>query len=225
MALFRSKFSAFRQKVRSPYTIHHPITGVPLEQKPGVYAEFGVLGPEQTIVNPETGQVTTSADIRGGFFDSDEAAERLGWDADLKETVEMVLRRELQRRPEFGEEILPVAVPAEPPWPTYDMFEPEIIVRLAPELQLVPQTVAYEREHLNRVDVLAPLLAILDGLGEEEQKKAEPKTAVDLSPAKRGGGVKVGSAPQTTRSGIVKGTPGLVLNPESETSSASIDID
>jgi hypothetical protein len=224
VALFRSKFTNFRQKVRSPYAVTHPITGVVLESRPGVYAEFGVLGPEQTIVNPETGEVTTSADIRGGFFDSDEAAERFGWDAEMKETVETVLRRELQKRPEYGEEVLPVHVPAELPWPTYDAFEPEMIARLAPELQLVPQTIAYEREHLQRADVLVPLLALLEGMDDGEKKKAEPKTAVDLSPAKRGGGIKVGSAPQTTRSGIVKSTPGLVLNPEVE-NPAAINIE
>jgi hypothetical protein len=225
VALFRSKFTNFRQKVRSPYAVTHPITGVVLESKPGVYAEFGVLGPEQTIVNPETGEVTTSADIRGGFFDSDEAAERFNWDAEMKETVEMVLRRELQRRPEFGEEILPVHVPAELPWPTYDAFEPEQVVRLAEELQLVGPTVAYERENLQRADVLVPLLSLLDGLGDDEKRKAEPRTAVDLSPAKKGGGVKVGSAPQTTRSGIVKSTPGLVLNPETPENPAAINLE
>ena len=143
----------------------------------------------------------------------------------MKETVETVLRRELQRRPEYGEEVLPVHVPAALPWPTYDMFEPEIIIRLAPELELVPLTIAYEREHLQRADVLVPLLALLEGMDESEKKKAEPKTAVDLSPAKRGGGVKVGSAPQTTRSGIVKSTPGLVLNPEVSENPAEINID
>lgn len=213
MALFRSQFTAFRQKIRSPWTHYHPVTGVPLENHPGVYAEFGLLGAEETIVNPETGEITTSADIRGGFFDSDAAAQQFAWDDDMKLTVETVLRRELQKRPDYGEEILPVHVPAELPWPTYDQFEPEIIIRLAPELLLVPQTIAYERENLNRVDVLAPLLALLEDLSPEEQAKAKPRTSVDLSPAKKTG-IKVDTAPQTTRTGIVKSTPGLVLNPE-----------
>jgi hypothetical protein len=222
VALFRSQFNAFRQKIRSPWTTHHPVTGVPLENHPGIYAEFGILGAEETIVNPETGEVTTSADIRGGFFDSDEAAERLGWDADLKATAEAVLRREAQKTPFMLEEVLPVPVAAEKPWPTYDEFEPEIVVRLAPELRLVPETVAYERENLNRVDVLAPLLALLDGLSAEEQKRAGPRTAIDLRPAKKTG-VKVGSAPPTTRTGIIKSTPGLVLNEEREPAAINID--
>jgi hypothetical protein len=207
MALFRSQFNAFRQKIRSPHSTYHPVTGVPLENHPGIYAEFGVLGAEETIVNPETGEITTSADIRGGFFDSDEAAERLGWDADLKETAETVLRREAQKTPFMLEEVLPVAVPAEKPWPTYDEFEPEIIIRLSPELRLVPETVAYEREHLNRVDVLAPLLALLEELPAEEQKRARPRTAIDLRPARKTG-VKVGSAPPTTAAGSSSRPPG-----------------
>lgn len=215
MALFRSQFTAFRQKVRSPWTHYHPITGVPLEEHAGVYAEFGILGAEESLVNPETGEMTTSADIRGGFFDSDEAAERLSWSPEIKESVEVVLRRTAQNTPFMVEEVVPVHVPAEIPWPTYDNFDADTVVRLAPELELVGQTVAYEREHLNRVDVLAPLLAILEGLPEEEQAKARPRTAIDVSPAKKTG-MKVGSPPPTTRTGIVKNTPGLVLNEEKE---------
>jgi hypothetical protein len=213
MALFRSQFSAFRQKIRSPWSQHHPVTGVELQNHPGIYAEFGIPGAEETIVNRETGEVTTSADIRGGFFDLDEAAERLNWDDDLKESALQVLRREAQKSPYLLEEIVPVHVPAAIPWPTYDDFDPETVVRLAPELKLVPETIAYERENLNRVDVLAPLLALLEGMDEEAQKRARAKSAIDVSPAKRSG-MKVGPAPQTTRSGIVKSTPGLVLNEE-----------
>jgi hypothetical protein len=213
VALFRSQFSGFRQKIRAPWSHYHPVTGVELENHPGIYAEFGVLGAEETIVNPETGEVTTSADIRGGFFDSDEAAERLNWDDDLKTSAETVLRRHFQQVPEHGEEIVPVHVPAQIPWPTYDEFDPETVVRLAPELKLVPETIAYEREQLNRVDVLAPLLALLEQMDAEAQKRARPRQSIDVSPAKRSG-MKVGSAPQTTRSGIIKSTPGLVLNEE-----------
>jgi hypothetical protein len=222
VALFRSQFSAFRQKIRAPWSQHHPVTGVELHNHPGIYAEFGILGAEQTIVNPETGEVTTSADIRGGFFDSDEAAERLGWDDDLKSSAETVLRREAQQSPYLLEEIVPVHVPAAIPWPTYDTFTPEIIIRLAPELLLVPETVAYEREHLNRVDVLAPLLALLEELGPEEQQRAQPKSAVDVSPAKKTG-MKLASAPPTTRTGIVKTTPGLVLNVTEEPAGITIE--
>lgn len=216
MALFRSPHKGFVQNVRSSSVIYHPNTGVELSRTPALRAEFGVFGAEQPYMNPETGEWTTVADIRGGFFDSEAAQVQNGWSDDERDTVEAVLRRYCSERPDLVQEIVAEHVPAPMPWETYPDNAPVDIVTFAPKLSLVPEVVRYERENLARPEVLEPLEKELEKLPPEEQRRAKP--IFEVAPEFRGAAASsplvLGRAPETTATGIVKSTPGLQLKSE-----------
>lgn len=215
MALFRSPHKGFVQKVRSSAAKYHPITGVEIDRIPSLRAEFGIFGAEQSFVNPETGEHSTAADIRGGFFDSAEAQKTHGWSDDERETVDTVLRRICRERPDYVQEVVAVHVPAPLPWATYGQSDAVEAAEFAVKLGLVPETLRFERENLNRPVVIEALESALLEMPEEAWDRAESRTEIpaeqltEMDPH----GVSIGAAPVMTESGIVKGTPGLVLNP------------
>lgn len=216
LALFRSPHPGFVQNVRASVTLRNS-RGDPIGLEPALRAEFGVFGPEQPFTNPETGESIMVADVRGGFFDSLQAQEANGWSDEDREYVELILRQVGERRPDYVQEVKAVHVPAPLPWATYDtLTDCKEIVELAQRLSLVPETIRYERENLQRPDVLAPLEDELAGLGDEDRARAEPRSEVPAEMLEQADPqpLTVGKAPEMTDSGIVKGTPGLTLKPQ-----------
>lgn len=223
MALFRSPHPGFRQNVRPPSEIAHPVTGVVISSTKALVAEFGVFGPEQLVYDPITQQQVAVADVQGGFFDSLAAQEREDWTDEERETVEAILRQVFRNMPAYGEEILPVPVAAPRPWSSYDELVDEKAAKipdLAEGLELVPETLRYERENLGRPEVIGPLEAMLEELlaaaGEDADAVAKRSLPIQEVPGamyeqSERHGVVVSHAPEMTDSGIVKNTTGLVL--------------
>lgn len=97
-----------------------------------------------------------SADMRGGAFDLDAAAQRSGW---TEEEREWVARKMLtmDANPQFnGFWLYRPAVPSAP-WPTYDETHHFKIPTLAQESGLVAEAIAYEAATKNREGVLKAL--------------------------------------------------------------------
>lgn len=221
MALFRSRYTNFQQKVRSAVP-HYNHLGIEIRRDPSLRAEFGILGEEITVVDPETGQPTMIADIHGGFFDSLAAKEQNNWTDDEHDSVVHVLRQTCRTRPDLCEEVLPVHVPAERPWITYDTTDYKVIVDVAKATGCIGDAIRYEKENLNRAAVLADLMAALNELpdeqGIEELAKSEPREEIPaekLRPMESGvGTLHVGNPkkdPKTNSDGAVLSTPGLTL--------------
>lgn len=216
MALFASNHKGFVQVVRhrTPKSYNH-VTGEPNEYHRRLAAEFGVFGPERQVYNPETGNMTTTADITGGFFDSVAIAEQEGWTDEEREAVEAKLRQVARERPDFVREIIAVAVAAPSPWQTFDATDAGEIVKIAETLGLVPEALRYEREHLNRPILTEPLAALVAEMDEDDQRRADPIMEIPPGALDAGiaHGVRIGKAPEMTDSGIVKSTPGFVEKP------------
>lgn len=208
MALFRSPHKNFRQKVRGELLTRHPVTGDVIERKPTIAANFGTLGPEQTIMNPETGSMIVVADIQGGFFDSVAAQQREGWTDEEREMVERKLREIQKTRPDYVEEIVPVHVPAPLPWQTYNELSVAEIVEFAPKLRLVPEALRYERENRARAEVINQLEVELEVAGLANPEPIEEIPADQLK-AMEPSGVTLQSPPRSTDSGIPLDTPGF----------------
>lgn len=217
MALFRSNHKGFVQNVRKEIPKRHPASGdiIGIDQR-RLAAEFGVFGAERTIINPETGASYVTADIAGGFYDSVAAQIQHGYTDDERDAIEAKLRWVAQERPDYVQEVVAVHVPAPAPWATYDGLSPEDSVELATRLGLVPETLRYERERLQRPAVIGPLEAALAELSAEDKGRAEPLAEVpaDMLVAPTGGRVRIGRGPRTTASGVVADTEGLVLTPD-----------
>lgn len=166
--LFKSPFSGFRAQVRSEAIIYHPNTGVEINRVPALTAEFGIFGEEFDQTLPD-GSTHRSASITGGFFDSAEAAERLGWTPDEHDSVVAELERWSTRWPEavqvFSKQ------PAGKPWPTFDDAHHNQISVLAEQLGLVAEALAYEVENENRESVVSKLQEIV----EKQSSEAVPE--------------------------------------------------
>ncbi len=210
MALYGSRFSLHRLNVRSGYAARpHPVTGIPDPQSAikEIVAEFGVAGNEYTYLNPETGQVEVGADITGHFFDSEEAAEREGWTEEEHAAVIAVCDDWCRKTPQDVWKIERVHVSAPKPWPTYDEATAEEANEFAVRLRLVPETLRYERENLDRADVIQTLEKHLAELPAEEQGRADPLNEFPEGAfvVPKGEGAHVGKSPEFTDGGLLKG--------------------
>lgn len=209
MALFRSPHKNFRQKVHDGTPERHPVTGDVIGWKiKKLAANFGTLGAEQTIVNPETGSLITIADIQGGFYDSRAAQERENLTDDEREMIERKLREVESTRPDYVQEIVPVHVPAPLPWQTYNELSAAEVVEFAPKLKLVSEALRYERENGNRPEVTTPLEGLIYANGLSDPQPIEEIPADQLKPM-AAAGVTLQSPPRSTDSGIPLDTPGF----------------
>jgi hypothetical protein len=153
---------------------YHPVTGDEIDRTPGVWANFGKLGPQYEFSNPETGESMTGADITGHYFDTDLEAVSNGWDKDTKEMVERKLLGLCSTQPDRIRLEERVAMKAAPPWPNYDAADAKEAVELAIRLGLEAATIAYERENRERPAVIEPLSAALDAESELADEPAAP---------------------------------------------------
>lgn len=152
--IFKSPFAGFRAQVRSEAVMYHPNTGVEINRVKPLTAEFGIFG-EEFDFELEDGTTHKSANIMGGYFDSAEAAERLGWSDDEHDSVVSELERWSIRWPEAVQVISKAA--AALPWPTYDATDAAKVAELAEALGFIAEALAYEPENKNRKTVVAKL--------------------------------------------------------------------
>jgi hypothetical protein len=161
MALYKSAYAAFQVLVRPRIPHIHPVTGVQVGSTKELTAEFGTHGGEMTITDPLTGHLETHALIHGHYFDSVEAAERLGWSPEELETVDATLDELCAKQPYLIAKVEHEAVTASLPWPTYDDTPWREVARFAITLGLAAEALAYERENKNRPKVVEELEAHL----------------------------------------------------------------
>lgn len=162
---YKSNFKCFQAIVRHGHTIYHPVTGTKTGEVKPLIAEFGIHSGEYTVHDPVTGLDNTFADIRGFFFDSDEAAKKYKWTPEEKEAVEARLEELSESWPE-AVQIHSAPVPL-PPFPTYDAVEDDAVAKLCIDLGLTEQALAYEQYKEKRPAVIAELQAALFAEPEE----------------------------------------------------------
>ena len=167
---FKSNFKCFQAIVRHGHTIYHPVTGTKTGEVKALIAEFGVHSGEYQVEDPITGQTNTFADIRGFFFDSDEAAKKEKWTPEEKEAVEARLLELSESWPEAVQ--VHSALRALVPFPTYDDVQGDKVARLCIDLGFAEQALQYERENENRKEVVAELEKFL------QEESVEELTAV-----------------------------------------------
>lgn len=170
---FKSNFKCFQAIVRHGHTIYHPVTGTKTGEVKALVAEFGIRGSEYQVEDPVTGLTNTFADIRGFFFDSLEAQKSEKWTDDERVAVETRLLALAESWPEAVQ--LHSAPIAKIPFPTYAEVPDDKVAQLVIDLGIPAEALAYERENLNRKDVVAALEAELT---ESAEDSTEELTAV-----------------------------------------------
>jgi len=99
------------------------------------------------------------ADIRGGAFDLDAAADHYGWTQEQKDIAARKMLR-LALDPKIAYLTLYEPKPPTPPWPTYDSLQNYLeIAKLADDLGLLDEALFYEMYTKKRKGVLEALHA------------------------------------------------------------------
>jgi len=156
--LFESKFSCYQVFVRPEIPHYNDLTGVQTGTTKALIAEFGSVGDQFEFSNwLEGGKKDVGVEIRGHYFDSDEAAQRLGWTDDERESVETVLLEQCIKTPTWVWEVNRVPAAPSPPWATYDDTHHWKIPGVAADLNLIHEALAYEKATKNREGVTQPL--------------------------------------------------------------------
>lgn len=176
--LFYSPHANFQVICSKTRIIRHQVTGEEIDRVPGIWANFGKLGPSYQFTNPETGEEMTGASITGHFYDTDLEAAQNGWDDETKRMVETKLLRLCQTQPDRIQRREREVPKAELPWATYDDATVEQILEIAPLVGAVDRVLAYERENRDRPAItqgFASQPAVVDD-------EFEPAPAVEPEP-------------------------------------------
>src|SRR5262245_42434354 len=156
--LFKSPISMMVVNVIKEVPDWHPATGTYMGVKQRrVAAEFGQAGQEYDYHNPLTGQADKTVDIVGNYFDTDAEAERNDWTSDEKESVEkrlMACTREIPQWVQLVERVAPIP---DKPWASYNSMHAQKIAKIAIELGVIDEALAYERATKNRPEVIGML--------------------------------------------------------------------
>lgn len=145
-------------------------SGYRYEKKRALYADFLDTSSIGSFTDEDGNTYDT---VRGGCFDTDEAADRLGWDEEEKEYAEAFMLR-LASRPSEPLTLWQPPVPDCPiPEHVYEGLHPNRVLALASETGQVEQFLAWERHTQNRPEVVAGL----------EKKLGEQKDASLLDEA------------------------------------------
>lgn len=206
--LFKSPHANMTFNVRPPLVQYHPTTGVIINESPALVASFGQLGDEFAIENPVDGSIEMVANISGHFFDTEIAARELGWSDDEKESVEALLLYKCRTVPNFIQQVVKEHVPAPKPWATYDELPVEAILEVAVATKLIPETLRYERENLQRADLIEALEDQMLADADADFTRAEPLEeyaagALDAQRAGPDAPLTVAQPPGRTDGGIV----------------------
>lgn len=154
--IFLSPHAGYNFEVRPPIVHIDPNTGFREDVRPQIYVDFLDTSVVATGVD---GEGNAWSHVRGGCFDTDEAAARLGWLPEEKLLAEQTLLARAKNPSQAVTLWEPAKV--EPPMrltaEQYAELHPNRVVALASELKQVAETLAYERESLQREDVLRSL--------------------------------------------------------------------
>lgn len=147
---FESRYSLLRVHVRDEILDY--AGGFPRRVRPSIVAEFGFIGGEW-----RDSEVGERVEIIGGFFDSDEAARRLGWTEDEKKLCEDKLLYMLDSGEAGTDFWLHREAPILVPWPNYDKTHHNQIVTIAKATGSIDQAIRYEKANKNRETVVKAL--------------------------------------------------------------------
>lgn len=149
LSIFMSKHAGLTVPVLEPQMFVDPQTGQREQLRGPIYADFADTSVSGTVTD---GDGNVHQDIRGGCFDTDDAAERLGWTEQEKAAVESKLLR-LAADPREPVTLWVAPVPVAP-WPNYDATHHFKLPGLAEELGLLSPALDYERATKNRDSVV-----------------------------------------------------------------------
>jgi len=152
---------------RGLYAMFDPVGLRPDERELAIttwsFNGLGQLEDEATTITP---------DHRIGRFDTEEAAEREGWDVDERVLVEQTL---MQYCLTSLDVMLVAEATVPPPWPNYDIYAggtKALVRKLIDEGYQLEDVLAYERTHQQRDDVILAL----------EELLADPEALAELQP-------------------------------------------
>ena len=148
--LFLSRYAGYVRLVAEPVFHLDPRTGIREQIKPALNADFRDASVAGSMLDDEG---TTRHAVRGGSFDTDEAAVRLGWSEEDKERVEQVLLKEAST-PGFNDYRLWTAPVPVAPFPSYDDSPAGTVVQVAVAAGLVREALEYEQATKARQTVL-----------------------------------------------------------------------
>lgn len=167
--LFLSKAPGYVLHMRDA-TFHTFPNGEREQDRPALVADFGAgltrsvslvnadgeRVEDQSILGTDALQRMDFADLRGGAFSLDDAADAYDWTDEEKEwAARQLIRR--SENPAFNDFKLYEPPTPSAPWPTYDDTHHNKIAVLADELGLVVEAVHYERANKNRQSVIDQL--------------------------------------------------------------------
>jgi hypothetical protein len=127
-------------------------------KRPALFADFAEEAIDETYRGQE-GEPDYVAMRGGGFFDTDVAAKRHGWNDEEKKAVE----ERLLEIADASEDVR-VYEPAKPipPWPNFDSQEPDMIVLVASSTGLANAAIVYEQRTEKREDLIAQLQEVAE---------------------------------------------------------------
>lgn len=163
--IFQSPHAGLNIHIQDPKYVIDAATGFRETLRPSQIADFL----DATCVASGTDdQGNAWNDVRGGSFDTDEAAARLGWTDEEKAYAEKKLLS-MARNPKE-----PITLweptPLQPPWKTYDSMTNYLeIAALAEKLDVAQEALTYEQATKNRDGVVR---AIADKLSDKETVEA-----------------------------------------------------
>ena len=166
MKFIATKSANYQLFARDPEIQYFP-DGRTRQIRPALVAEFGdassgeISGAEGLIMNDVHGQYGSgrAADIRGFFFDSEEAQERHGWTDEERQFVEQRLQE--VSVPDGDVKVWTKPVPV-PPWPTYDKMHHNAIPTFAEQSGMAGVALDYELRTKNRPDLVKKLRELAD---------------------------------------------------------------
>ncbi len=182
--LWKSRHLNLTVPVRKKMYDYNKVTGERWVTKPAIRVCFGVPGDVVQITNPLTGELDVMETFRGGVYDLDVMAADMEWDEEIVKMIERRLDTLALERPGMLERVQYAVMPAEKPWPTFDqMADIQTIAERASELGLIGKALAYERENMERADLIR-MLEAAQGLTPDPEP--DPAPVVALEPQKQG---------------------------------------
>ena len=150
--IFLSPHAGLTVHISDPTYITDISSGFREQARPSLVADF--LDPT-CVASGVDAQGNAWNRVRGGSFDTDEAAARLGWSPEEKARTEAKLMS-MARDPREPVTLWEQA-PIKAPLTNYAKLSPARVLAIAAELEIVPEVLEYERSTENRPELVGML--------------------------------------------------------------------
>ena len=170
---FTSKYAGLQVPVIDEQ-VQWTADGRKIVKRPHVYVDFGETAyfGEEVLVSDLDGEKSPIAEIRGGIYDTEEAAKAHGWTDEEKVEVERRLLQLCPNNPNpdpydrriigHGDIELYEAPKPVLPWPKYDEAPAANVAKMADAFGCVVEALIYEQRTHKREKVLEALQALID---------------------------------------------------------------